>query len=85
MVIILLLQSMLVVYSLLLSNTEEKTYEYGMLRALGMRHHSLIQLLTVQVNIYHRTSSASLFSDISYLKSVFQGFLLKEESFSVLA
>lgn len=42
---------MLVIYSLLLSNTEEKTYEYGMLRALGLRHKSLIQLLTIQVHL----------------------------------
>jgi ABC-type antimicrobial peptide transport system permease subunit len=49
LVVILLLHSMLVIYSLLLSNTEEKTYEYGMLRALGLRHKSLIQLLTIQV------------------------------------
>ncbi|ELR12239.1 efflux ABC transporter, permease, putative, partial [Acanthamoeba castellanii str. Neff] len=48
LVVILLLHSMLVIYSLLLSNTEEKTYEYGMLRALGLRHKSLIQLLTIQ-------------------------------------
>jgi ABC-type antimicrobial peptide transport system permease subunit len=48
LVVILLLHSMLVIYSLLLSNTEEKTYEYGMLRALGLRHNSLIQLLTIQ-------------------------------------
>ncbi|KAL6065065.1 FtsX domain-containing protein [Balamuthia mandrillaris] len=45
---VLILHSMLVIYSLLLSNAEEKTYEYGMLRALGMQHNSLIKLLTIQ-------------------------------------
>ena len=40
--------SALLIYSLMLSNVEEKTFEYGMLRALGMRQHALILLLVVQ-------------------------------------
>jgi len=52
MLVVLLLHSMLVIYSLLLSNTEDRTYEYGMLRALGLKHTSLIQLLTIQVPQY---------------------------------
>jgi ABC-type antimicrobial peptide transport system permease subunit len=38
----------MLIYSLLLSNVEEKTYEYGMLRAQGMRQHVLIELLLIQ-------------------------------------
>jgi len=38
----------LVIYSLLLGDVESKTYEYGMLRALGMRHNTLTQLLLTQ-------------------------------------
>lgn len=38
----------MLIYSLLLSNVEEKTYEYGMLRGMGMRQYVLIELLTVQ-------------------------------------
>ena len=34
----------LLIYSLLLNDVEEKTYEYGMLRALGFRQRSLIQV-----------------------------------------
>jgi ABC-type antimicrobial peptide transport system permease subunit len=67
MVVILLLHSMLVIYSLLLSNTEEKTYEYGMLRALGLRHKSLIQLLTIQ---------ALFFSAPGIVLGLFLAFLL---------
>jgi len=52
MVIVLFLLSMLVIYSLLLSNTEEKTYEYGMLRALGLKHKSLIALMSIQAFFY---------------------------------
>lgn len=32
----------------MVTNVGEKTYEYGMLRALGMRHYSLIELLLLQ-------------------------------------
>ena len=39
----------LLIYSLLLSNVEEKTYEYGMLRGLGMKQYVLIELLFTQV------------------------------------
>jgi ABC-type antimicrobial peptide transport system permease subunit len=40
----------MLIYSLLLSNVEEKTYEYGMLRAQGMQQYTLIELLVVQVS-----------------------------------
>jgi ABC-type antimicrobial peptide transport system permease subunit len=42
----------LLIYSLMLSNVDERTYEYGMLRALGMRQPVLIQLLLVQASYY---------------------------------
>eukprot|EP01064_Diplonema_japonicum_P011147 TRINITY_DN1840_c3_g1_i1.p1 TRINITY_DN1840_c3_g1~~TRINITY_DN1840_c3_g1_i1.p1 ORF type:complete len:1156 (+),score=159.94 TRINITY_DN1840_c3_g1_i1:26-3469(+) len=38
----------ILIYSLLLSNVEEKTFEHGMLRALGFRKLSLINLITIQ-------------------------------------
>ncbi|KNC51045.1 uncharacterized protein AMSG_07026 [Thecamonas trahens ATCC 50062] len=47
-VFVISLLSALLIYSLMLSNVEEKTFEYGMLRALGMRQHALIFLLVVQ-------------------------------------
>eukprot|EP01091_Cochliopodium_minus_P014119 TRINITY_DN4729_c1_g3_i1.p1 TRINITY_DN4729_c1_g3~~TRINITY_DN4729_c1_g3_i1.p1 ORF type:complete len:1147 (+),score=296.15 TRINITY_DN4729_c1_g3_i1:490-3441(+) len=47
MAITVTLGSMLI-YSLLLSNVQEKTYEYGMLRALGFQRNSLISLLVIQ-------------------------------------
>lgn len=37
--------SILLIYSLMLGNLGEKMYEYGMLRALGMRNKTLIGLL----------------------------------------
>lgn len=46
--IVLIALGALLIYSLLLSNVEEKTYEYGMLRALGMKQYVLIELLIVQ-------------------------------------
>ena len=42
----------MLIYSLLLSNVQEKTYEYGMLRALGFKRRSLILLLVVQAMFF---------------------------------
>lgn len=57
----------LLIYSLLLSNVEEKTYEYGMLRALGMKQYVLIELLIIQVIIHsiHISLFPSLFLEFS--------------------
>lgn len=46
-VFILGLLGSLVIFALVLGNVEEKTYEYGMLRALGLRQRTLIKLLGV--------------------------------------
>ncbi|KAK5577019.1 hypothetical protein RB653_001956 [Dictyostelium firmibasis] len=45
---VLLVLGALMVYSLLLSDVEGKTFEYGMLRAQGMRQYALILLLLTQ-------------------------------------
>lgn len=47
-VVVLIFLGGMLIYSLLLSNVEEKTYEYGMLRALGMKQYVLIELLLLQ-------------------------------------
>lgn len=44
-IVIMCVLGMMLIYSLLLNDVEGKTYEYGMLRALGMPHKSLIQVL----------------------------------------
>jgi len=46
--VLVILASMLI-YSLLLSGVEEKTFEYGMLRSLGLPKKELIMLLSLQV------------------------------------
>lgn len=51
-VFILILLSILLIYSLMISNVDEKTYEFGMLRALGLKSKSLITLLLIQGFIY---------------------------------
>eukprot|EP00708_Paratrimastix_pyriformis_P001987 GAFH01000724.1.p1 GENE.GAFH01000724.1~~GAFH01000724.1.p1 ORF type:complete len:1155 (+),score=530.18 GAFH01000724.1:461-3466(+) len=43
--IILIILGSLLIFSLMLGNVEEKTYEYGMLRALGMNNKTLVHLL----------------------------------------
>ena len=51
-VFLLLLLSILLIYSLMLSNIEEKTFEFGMLRALGFNKTHVILLLLIQALIY---------------------------------
>ena len=50
--IILVGMGVMLIYSLLLSDVEDKTYEYGMLRALGLPHNALIELLLIQALFY---------------------------------
>ena len=42
----------LLIFSLLLHDVDSKTYEYGMLRALGMRHRTLIQVLVTKALMF---------------------------------
>ena len=44
--------AVMLVYSLMLSDVEEKTYEFGMLRAVGFKQQSLIMLLSIQSMFY---------------------------------
>lgn len=46
--VLLVVIGVLVIYSLLLGDTEARVYEYGMLRALGLRGRTLAQLLFTQ-------------------------------------
>ncbi|KND05187.1 uncharacterized protein SPPG_08881 [Spizellomyces punctatus DAOM BR117] len=47
-IIVLLALAILLIFSLLLTDVEDKTFEYGMLRSLGMRQRNLINLLFFQ-------------------------------------
>ncbi|KAI9168390.1 hypothetical protein H9P43_007762 [Blastocladiella emersonii ATCC 22665] len=49
---VLSLLAVLLIYALLLADVEEKTFEYGMLRSLGMQQASLIGLLMIQSLYY---------------------------------
>ena len=44
-VVLIVFLGVLLIFSLLLHDVDAKTYEYGMLRALGMRHRTLVQVL----------------------------------------
>lgn len=44
--------AVLLIYSLMISDVEEKTYEFGMLRALGFKKTSLIYLLIAEGIIF---------------------------------
>lgn len=40
--------SVMLIYSLMLSDVDEKTYQYGMLRALGFKNKNLMTLISLQ-------------------------------------
>jgi ABC-type antimicrobial peptide transport system permease subunit len=42
----------IVVYSMMMSDIEERTYEFAMLRCLGFENKSLITLITIQSLLY---------------------------------
>jgi ABC-type antimicrobial peptide transport system permease subunit len=42
----------MLIYSLMIADVDEKTYEMGMLRALGLRTVSLFQLILIQSMIF---------------------------------
>jgi len=39
--------SVMLIYSLMLSDVDEKTYQYGMLRALGFKNKNLMALISM--------------------------------------
>eukprot|EP00698_Gefionella_okellyi_P021275 TRINITY_DN6854_c0_g1_i3.p1 TRINITY_DN6854_c0_g1~~TRINITY_DN6854_c0_g1_i3.p1 ORF type:complete len:1058 (+),score=247.33 TRINITY_DN6854_c0_g1_i3:1039-4212(+) len=51
-VIVLVFLGCVLIYSLQVGDVQEKTYEYGMLRALGLQHTALILLLVFQAVAY---------------------------------
>lgn len=51
-VFFMVLLSVMLIYSLMISDVDEKTYEMGMLRALGLRKVSLINLIIIQSLIF---------------------------------
>lgn len=42
---LLVMLAVFLIYSLMISDIEEKTYEFGMLRALGFRKSALVKLI----------------------------------------
>ena len=49
---LLLMLSILLIYSLMIGDVEEKTYEFGMLRALGFNKSYLIVLLMIESLVF---------------------------------
>lgn len=46
-VFLLIILSVILIYSLMLGDVDDKTYEFGMLRALGLKENSLISLILI--------------------------------------
>ena len=53
----------MLIYALMLNDIDSKTYEYGMLRALGLRNISLIQVLVTK-SIFFAFPGEGLYSDL---------------------
>ncbi|CAG9323306.1 unnamed protein product [Blepharisma stoltei] len=51
-IVFLVILSFILIYSLMLGNVEEKTYEYGMLRSLGMKYKTLTEYLLLQCSSF---------------------------------
>jgi ABC-type antimicrobial peptide transport system permease subunit len=51
-IFLLTLLALLLIYSLMISDVEAKTYEFGMLRALGFEKNNLITLLLVEALVF---------------------------------
>lgn len=51
-IFLLVMLATLLIYSLMISDVEEKTYEFGMLRALGLKQTSLIALLLMEGMVF---------------------------------
>ena len=49
---LLVLMGVLSIYALIIGDVEAKTYEYGMLRVLGLRHDTLAALLGLQTTSF---------------------------------
>ena len=52
----------IVVYSMMMSDIEERTYEFAMLRCLGFQTKSLITLITIQSLLYAIPATAAGFA-----------------------
>lgn len=50
--VLLVMLGMMLIYALLLQDVDSKTFEYGMLRALGMKHQTLVQILLSKSFMY---------------------------------
>lgn len=51
-VFFLLILSIMLIYSLMMANVDQKTYEFGMLRSLGLRKTHLIGVLLLQATLF---------------------------------
>ena len=69
--------SILLIYSLMLSDVEEKTYEFGMLRALGLRNKTLIYYLLMQA-ISFSIPGLAMGLIVAYILNSFGAYIISE-------
>nr|CAG4716010.1 unnamed protein product [Naegleria fowleri] len=75
-VVMLAILGVVLIFALLLSNVEEKTYEYGMLRALGLRQYSLIQVILAQ-SMYFAIPAIIIAMILAFLVNILVEYILQ--------
>ena len=75
-VVMLAILGVVLIFALLLANVEEKTYEYGMLRALGLRKYSLIQVIMAQ-SMYFAVPAIVIAMTLAFLMNILVEYVLQ--------
>ncbi|EFC47009.1 FtsX domain-containing protein [Naegleria gruberi] len=75
-VVMLAILGIILIFALLLANVEEKTYEYGMLRALGLRQYSLIQVILAQ-SMYFAIPAIIIAMVLAFLVNILVEYVLQ--------
>lgn len=66
----------ILIYSILISNVEEKTYEYGMIRALGLEKSSLVQVILIY-SLYFAIPGIIVGMILAYLVSILVNYIFQ--------
>jgi len=74
-IFLLVMLATLLIYSLMISDVEEKTYEFGMLRALGLKQVSLVALLLMEGMVF-AVPGLSLGMVMAYIINAMVGFFI---------
>jgi ABC-type antimicrobial peptide transport system permease subunit len=83
-VFLLIILSVILIYSLMISDVDDKTYEFGMLRALGLEKSSLVLLIIMQ-GLFFAIPGMTLGTLFAYLLNSIIAYLFFDMSQEVLS